>query len=85
MDVKGAAFTGAPPEDWPAWLALALFFEAIEDGRAEAAFPGEQAEAVAAVIIGIVVEGGGTARVSVGPRRLGWYRVTLDLTMPESG
>src|SRR5512139_632886 len=79
LDLAGLARIGTQPEDQPGILAAVLVMDACEDGAVEVAFPGEQAEAVAAEIVAILTEGGATGHVEVRPHRLGWRRVRVEL------
>jgi len=84
LDVVGLSRFGAPAEDLPGIMAASLVLEACDEGRIEAAFPGDQAEAVSVEAARIIEEGGGAGRVAVRPHRLGWRVVSIEIGMCRS-
>lgn len=84
MDVGGAAFTGAPPEDWPAICAGALVMELSHaSDQVEAAFPDDQArevrEEMERIAVGASELAGGGVAIAALPHRRGWTRLVLSL------
>lgn len=90
MDVSGAAFTGAPPEEWPEICAAALIRSLAECDRIDVAFPIGQAARIDTCFTemaaaAVRLAGGGDVRITRTFHRPGWERIVFEIIADGRG